>query len=105
MDAGGGSGGFIERFLHSFPSSRAVLVDQSESFLGLARKRLRPFGNRAVCHVSRLQDDWFSVVDQPNAIVSMSAIHHLDPVEKRQFYERSFSANILFRIRQMCWAH
>ena len=92
VDAGGGSGRFIERFLQSYPSSRAVLVDQSEPFSSLARKRLRRFGSRAVCQVARLQDDWFSAVDQPSAIASMSAIHHLEAVEKRQFYAQSFSA-------------
>ena len=91
VDAGGGSGRFVEKFLHRFPGTRAVLIDQSESFLALADTRLQEFGHRAVCHLARLQDDWFGIVDEPAAIVSMSAIHHLDPDEKRQFYNRSYS--------------
>ena len=92
VDAGGGSGRFIEMFLSKFPLSRAVLVDQSKPFVHLSRKRLQRFGRRTICHVAKLQDDWFSLVDQPSAIVSMSAIHHLEPDEKRRFYEHSFSA-------------
>ena len=91
VDAGGGSGRFVEKFLQRFPGARAMLFDQSEAFLALAETRLQQFGGRAVYHHARLQDDWFGIVDEPAAIVSMSAIHHLDPDEKRQFYNRSYS--------------
>ena len=91
VDAGGGSGRFIEEFLIKFPTARAILVDQSESFLDLAEKRLQPYGNRAICHLARLQDNWCGIVEQANAIVSMSAIHHLDRDEKRKLFERSYS--------------
>ena len=90
VDAGGGSGRLLEKFLCRCPASRAILIDQSKSFLNLARQRLQRFGDRARVHAARLQDDWSPIVDQPHAIVSMSAIHHLESAEKRELYERLF---------------
>jgi tRNA (cmo5U34)-methyltransferase len=86
VDLGAGSGRLVERVLTTFPNTRAVLVDQSEPFLALAERRLRSFGDRATFIHRRLQDDWLSALSPqpstPNAIVSMSAIHHLDAAEK-----------------------
>lgn len=90
VDAGGGSGRLIERVLDRFPRARGLIVDQSEAFLAIAERRLRRFGSRAVCHCMRLQNDWPAVVDGDiQAIISMSAIHHLDAKEKREFYHRA----------------
>jgi SAM-dependent methyltransferase len=89
VDAGGGSGRLVERFLRQFPRARALIVDQSEAFLALAQQRLSAFGDRAVCRLARLQDDWTpDLPAAPAAIVSMSAIHHLDPGEKQDLYQR-----------------
>jgi tRNA (cmo5U34)-methyltransferase len=91
VDLGGGSGRLVERILAKFPSARAILVDQSEPFLALAERRLQRFGKRARLVKRRLQEDW--AVDMPDAaqaIVSMSAIHHLDPAEKRSLYARCY---------------
>ena len=90
-DAGGGSGRLLERALERFPFIQAVNIDQSEAFLGLAERRLERFGNRANCHQCRLQDDWPALLDRsPKAIVSMSAVHHLDSTEKHTFYGKCF---------------
>jgi SAM-dependent methyltransferase len=89
VDLGGGSGRLAERLLDSFPQARVWIVDQSEAFLTLARERLARFGSRGVCHQARLQDDWSHVLPEaPAAIVSMSAIHHLDPNEKQRLYQQ-----------------
>lgn len=89
VDAGGGSGRLVERCLRQFPRARALIVDQSEAFLALAQQRLSPFGDRAACQLARLQDDWTATLPAaPAAIVSMSAIHHLDPREKQDLYQR-----------------
>lgn len=89
VDAGGGSGRFLERFLEQFPRARGVIIDQSEAFLAIARERLRRFGDRAAFVCRRLQDDWSDVLARPpQAIVSMSAIHHLEPREKQALYAR-----------------
>jgi trans-aconitate methyltransferase len=89
VDAGGGSGRFLERFLERFPHAKGVIIDQSEAFLTIARERLARFGQRAAFVCRRLQDDWSDVLDgKPQAIVSMSAIHHLEPREKQALYAR-----------------
>lgn len=93
VDAGGGSGRLVERVLDRFSQARALVLDQSESFLELARQRLAPSGNRVHFNHARLQDDWTGQLPRtPDAIVSMSAVHHLDHDEKRAFYQRCYDA-------------
>jgi tRNA (cmo5U34)-methyltransferase len=93
VDLGGGSGRLAERILDRFSNARVWVIDQSEAFLTLARERLCRFGFRAWCHVARLQDDWHRVLPEaPAAIVSMSAIHHLDPGEKQRLYQQCAAA-------------
>lgn len=93
VDLGGGSGRLVERFLTRFPNATAVVVDQSEPFLELAKARLEPFGGRATYQVARLQDDWAAQLPHtPTAIVSTSAIHHLAPDEKRQLCQQCYDA-------------
>ena len=93
VDLGGGSGRLAARVLERFPRARVVVIDQSEAFLALARQRLEPFGNRAAAIVCRIQDDWRAhLPGAVDAIVSMSAIHHLDGREKRELYGRCHAA-------------
>jgi len=89
VDLGGGSGRLAERILERWPGVRVRVIDQSEPFLTLARKRLERFGGRAAFQQARLQTDWSRELSAaPRAIVSMSAIHHLDPAEKQQLYQQ-----------------
>jgi len=46
VDMGGGSGRLVERVLEHFPRATAVVMDQSEPFLGVAQQRLARFGAR-----------------------------------------------------------
>jgi trans-aconitate methyltransferase len=93
VDLGGGSGRLMERLLDRFPTARAVVIDQSEPFLALAERRLSRFGERAAVIKSRLQEDWPDQLPQPaDFLVSMSAIHHLEPEEKQRLYQRCFAA-------------
>jgi tRNA (cmo5U34)-methyltransferase len=93
FDLGGGSGRLAERMLAQFAGACVTVVDQSDPFLALAERRLRPLGARADFIRRRLQDDWAVDLRQPpNAIVSTSAIHHLEPGEKRALFARCFSA-------------
>jgi len=93
VDLGGGTGRLAERILAASPSARALVVDQSEAALEIAAQRVAPFEGRGQVALSRLQDDWTPLLaDQPTAIVSMSAIHHLDAGEKQQLYQRCFDA-------------
>jgi hypothetical protein len=74
-------------------SMQAVVPGESEAFLKLAEERLAIFAGRGQTMLARLQDDWASrLPTAPGAIVSMSAIHHLDPSEKQQLYRRCFAA-------------
>ncbi|MGE3240137.1 MAG: trans-aconitate 2-methyltransferase [Pirellulales bacterium] len=93
VDLGGGSGRLIERVLEEFPNSRGVVIDQSPAFLAIAERRLARFGARATFVEKRLQEDWAATLaERPNALVSMSAIHHLEPAEKRVLYQRCYDA-------------
>ncbi len=93
VDAGGGSGRLAERILERFPESRVLVVDQSTAFLEIAARRMVRFGDRGATLVCRLQDDWISDLSEPpTAIVSMSAIHHLEPSEKQSLYARCYAA-------------
>ncbi len=93
VDLGGGSGRFAERILRKFAGARAAVVDQSEPFLALAERRLQPFAPRATFTRLRLQDDWaVGLPAAPDAIVSTSAIHHLEPAEKRALFAHCFAA-------------
>ncbi len=93
VDLGGGSGRLAEKFLDRFTRARAIVIDQSEAFLEIAAARLARFGGRGACQVARLQDDWSGQLPEaPTVITSMSAIHHLDPQEKQQLYQRCYDA-------------
>lgn len=90
VDLGGGSGRLAERLLARWPHAKVCVVDQSQPFLTLAAERLERFGDRAVCLPVRLQDDWScQLPESPQAIVSMSAIHHLDASEKQALYAQA----------------
>lgn len=93
VDLGGGSGRLLERCLDRWPGVKGVLIDQSPPFLDLARKRLARFVDRVAFHQSTLQADWPALLPvAPDAIVSTSAIHHLEPAEKRDLYARCAAA-------------
>jgi tRNA (cmo5U34)-methyltransferase len=93
VDLGGGSGRLAERFLGRFPRATAIVVDQSEAFLEIAARRMAPFEGRGSCQMARLQDDWAArLPTAPQAITSMSAIHHLSPEEKQAVYAQAYGA-------------
>jgi tRNA (cmo5U34)-methyltransferase len=93
VDLGGGSGRLVEKVLERFENARVVLVDQSPAFLAIAAERLGRFSGRYELLERRLQDNWPEALPgAPQAIVSMSAIHHLVADEKRQLYSKCFSA-------------
>lgn len=93
VDLGGGSGRLLQRVLSAIPTATATIIDQSEPFLALAERRLSPFASRVSYVISRLQEDWRSQLRlQPQAIISTSAIHHLDPGEKQALYSQIAAA-------------
>ena len=93
VDIGGGSGRLMHKVLERFADTTGVVLDQSQPFLDLARRKLADFADRAKFVHARLQDDWpASLPARPTAIISMSAIHHLDSAEKQALYRRCFDA-------------
>jgi cyclopropane fatty-acyl-phospholipid synthase-like methyltransferase len=105
VDLGGGSGRLAERVLERFAGARVTVADQSEPFLALAERRLARFGPRVAIVHSRLQDWPARSCVSPrrddrvseklvhvDAIISTSAIHHLEPSEKRDLYARCYEA-------------
>lgn len=93
VDLGGGSGRLAEKFLARFPRARAIVVDQSDAFLAIAERRMAAFDGRGSCQTARLQEPWAEQLPAaPTVIVSMSAIHHLEPGEKQQLYTRVYEA-------------
>ena len=92
-DLGGGSGRLGEKILERFPLAKMIVVDQSEPFLAIAERRMTRFQGRGRCVQARLQDDWRTAFPEPPiALVSTSAIHHLEPAEKQSVYQRCFDA-------------
>ena len=90
-DLGAGSGIFLEKVLNRFTRSRAVWLDYSGDFQGVARKRLDQFGDRISYVVVSMEDPWENRLPGPcHCIASMSAIHHLLSDEKRDLYRRCF---------------
>ncbi|MGE3805745.1 MAG: trans-aconitate 2-methyltransferase [Gemmataceae bacterium] len=89
VDLGGGSGRLAELVLERYRAARVLVLDQSQPFLDIAKARLDKFTGRGLCGRCRLQDSWHeALAETPAVIASMSAIHHLDPDEKRELYRR-----------------
>ena len=86
-DLGGGSGRLAERMLADRPRLTATVVDPSTPFLQLAAERLDQHADRVRLVCSRAQEpDWPARVGRCDAIVSTSALHHLDPGEKNAVF-------------------
>src|SRR3954468_22888810 len=93
VDLGGGSGRLAERVLARFSSASIVVVDQSEQVLALAERQLSLFSSCASFIRSRLQDDWAAKLSgAPDAVLSTSAVHHLEPQEKQTLLARCYVA-------------
>jgi len=93
VDLGAGSGIFLEKVMEASPSSRTVWVDSSEDFRRVAEQRLGRFGDRVTFAKCDFHDNWQAALPgKPDAICSMSAIHHLDTAGKRRLYGSCFEA-------------
>jgi tRNA (cmo5U34)-methyltransferase len=85
-DLGGGSGRLAERLLERFPHATVTLVEPSAPFQDLARGRLKRFGERAQFVPLRAQQAWSEATGPLDAVVSTSALHHLDGDEKNAVF-------------------
>ncbi len=91
VDLGAGSGIFLEKLLKYYPKARCFWIDFSEDFLKVARERLDPFKNRIEFILSPLEENWEKKVNEGiQLIISMSAIHHLESLQKKQLYKRIY---------------
>ena len=94
VDLGAGSGILLEKVLTRWPQATCYWVDYSQDFQQVARKRFerqKParFGDRVEYILSPIEADWGSQIGGPaDAILSMSAIHHLQEDEKKALYRR-----------------
>lgn len=89
VDLGAGSGILLQRLLTAFPTAEAVWIDYSDDFLQVARRRLAGHAPRVHFLHSSLQTAWEQKLPRaPDAIVSMSAIHHLTDCGKGELYRR-----------------
>ncbi|MEO1497471.1 MAG: class I SAM-dependent methyltransferase [Planctomycetota bacterium] len=92
VDLGGGSGRLAELVLAERPDTRLTVVDPSQAFLTLAEGRLARFGPRVRFVCLRAQDAWRDAVGTADAIVSTSALHHLEPAEKNSVFAECHAA-------------
>ncbi len=92
VDLGAGTGILLEKVCQSFPATHAVWVDRSTAMRAVAEERLAPYRGRVQFMAAALQDLWDEKLPEaPDAILSMSAIHHLDGGEKELLYRRCYS--------------
>ncbi len=92
VDLGAGSGILLDKILARSGSARCCWVDYSEDFLAVAKGRLASHGDRVQYVLVPLEQSWQDqLADRPDAICSMSAIHHLTPADKKELYCRCHS--------------
>lgn len=90
VEAGSGEGTLGATILGSYPRSRVVALDGSESMRDATRARLARFEGRFEIHEFDLFDGvWWSHLDGADALVSSLVIHHLDGPGKRRLYREA----------------
>jgi tRNA (cmo5U34)-methyltransferase len=91
VDLGAGSGIFLEKVLSTYPNSFCYWIDFSLDFMKVAQNRLESYGDRVKYILSPLEKDWETkLIEKPDLIFSMSAIHHLEKQEKIKLYQKCF---------------
>ena len=89
VDLGAGSGILLDKILTRYPAARCCWVDYSDDFLAVAKRRLERHGDRVHFILCPLAEQWETQLPEaPDAICSMSAIHHLDSDGKQDLYAR-----------------
>jgi len=84
LDLGVGTGELTLKVLESYPASVVLGVDFSDRMVGIAKKKLVRYEDRA----SYLEEDFrrLSFKRKFDAVVSTLSIHHLDDEDKRTLY-------------------
>ena len=86
LDLGAGTGYTIHRVLDAFPGATATGLDVSPEMIERARQRLAVEGERAELRQSDIAEPEIDGIY--DAIVSVLAVHHLYPDQKRHLFGR-----------------
>ena len=86
LDLGSGTGYTLRRVLEAFPAVDAVGLDVSNEMLDRARQRLAGLEGRVELRLSNIARP--ELDGTYDAIVSILAVHHLFPDEKRHLFSR-----------------
>lgn len=86
LDLGAGTGYTLRRILEAFPTARGLGLDVSVEMLGRARERLAGLEKRAEIRAGNIAAP--ELDGSFDAIVSILAVHHLYPDEKRHLFSR-----------------
>ena len=86
LDLGAGTGYTLRRVLETFPSATAVGLDVSGEMLDRARQRLDGLEDRVALRASDIAQP--EINGSYDAIVSILAVHHLYPDQKRHLFTR-----------------
>lgn len=82
-----GAGDLAVFLLGKFPAARYLALDGSPAMLAETARQCAPFGDRLTTRRFDLgSDDWRGVREQPHAVVSSLAVHHLDGEGKRKLF-------------------
>jgi tRNA (cmo5U34)-methyltransferase len=82
-----GAGDLAAFLLGKFPAARYLALDVSPAMLGETTRQCASFGGRLTTQQLDLgSDDWRHMREQPRAIVSSLAVHHLDGDGKRKLF-------------------
>jgi SAM-dependent methyltransferase len=93
VDLGAGSGIFLEKILRNNADATCYWIDSSKDFLEVARQKLAVYANRVEFILAPIESSWESRLNcRPDFIFSMSAIHHLEDLEKRALYQKCFES-------------
>lgn len=93
LDLGAGSGILIEKVLKEFPDSICYHLDYSDDFRSIAKEKLQKYGDQVTFIKSDFCGEWESEIkERPNAISSMSSVHHLLNRDKKKLYKKCYNA-------------
>jgi cyclopropane fatty-acyl-phospholipid synthase-like methyltransferase len=79
LDIGGGNGEFARRFLEMFPNGSVVCVNISERHLELSRKRLAPYGDRAMFIKDALENAANWQLPPFDLATALNVLHFVQP--------------------------